>query len=82
LFHAQAVSRDELDEATDTELTRAARKSVDNADRIIDAEEFRETDFVPEKAQKQAEKLAQDKRKKARKAERKRKSQSKARKRK
>lgn len=82
LFHAQPVSREQLDRATETELTRAARQSVDNADRIIEGEEFHEKDFVPEREEIQAEKVAAEKRKKARKNERKRKTKAKARKRK
>ncbi len=80
LFHAQPVSADELDEPIETELTRAARKSVDNADRILDAEEFEETDFVPKKANQQAKKITTSKRKKARKTERQRKKAGKRRK--
>ncbi len=82
LFHAQPVSADELDAPTDTELTRAARQSVDNADRIITGDEFQETDFVPGKAERAAEKQAHEKRKKARKAERQRKTKAKNKKRK
>ncbi len=45
LFAAEPA---DLSEApVETELTRAARKSVDNADKIIEAEEFHEEDFVP-----------------------------------
>ena len=35
LFHARPVSQDRLDESVDTELTRAARSSVDNADKVL-----------------------------------------------
>ncbi len=70
LFSARPVEANELDEPTDTELTRAASKSVDNADRIIDAEEFHEEDFHPHDASKK--KTRSDKKRKARKAERKR----------
>ena len=79
LFHAEPV---DVDRPTETELTRAARKSVDNADQILDAEEFHETDFVPGKVARAQEKQSHDKVKKARKQERKRKSKAKARKRK
>jgi preprotein translocase subunit SecA len=82
LFHAQPVAADELDEPTDTELTKAARKSVANADQIVEAEEFHENDFVSGADQKSAEKKLADKRKKARKAERQRKAKSKAKRRK
>ncbi len=46
IFHARPVAADELDEPTDTALTRAARSSVDNADKILDVEEFDEGDFT------------------------------------
>lgn len=35
LFHARPVPQDKLDQSTETELTKAARASVDNADRIL-----------------------------------------------
>jgi len=80
VFNAEPVDIDELDEPIETELTRAARKSVDNASQIIEAEEFHETDFVPQKVEQQAAKQSHDKIKKARKAERKRKKAGKRRK--
>ncbi len=70
----------DADEPTETELTKAARKSVSNADQIIEAEEFHETDFVPQKVEQVAVKQAHEKIKKARKAERKRKKAGKRRK--
>lgn len=46
LFHARPLSDKELDSPIETELTKAARSSVDNADKIIDTdEEFHEDDF-------------------------------------
>ncbi len=45
VYNARPVDEDELDEPTETELTRAARGSVSNADRIVDVEEFDEDDF-------------------------------------
>lgn len=80
LFHAEPVAEDDLQTPTETELTKAARKSVDNADKVIEAEEFHETDFVPKKQELQAKKVAQDKRRKSRKAERKRRAKGKKRK--
>ncbi|MDB5186184.1 MAG: secA [Candidatus Saccharibacteria bacterium] len=80
LFHAQPVDPDELDRATETELTRAARQSVDNADQIVEAEQFHDNDFVPGKEEKQAKKQAHDKLKKTRKAERQRRTKGKKRK--
>jgi preprotein translocase subunit SecA len=79
LFHAEPI---DVDEPIETELTRAARKSVDNADTIIEAEEFHETDFVPGKVARAEQKQSHERVKKARKQERKRKTKAKARKRK
>jgi len=63
----------------ETELTRAARKSVDNADKIIEADEFSEIDFVksdtPSGGTKK--KVTESSRKKARKAERQRRKKGK-----
>ncbi len=79
LFHARPVTQAEIDNPVETELTRAARSSVDNADKIIDLEEFEETDFVSSN-QEQAQ-VAQKKKKikKARKAERQNKKKAKKR---
>ncbi len=35
LFHARPVSQDRLDSSVETELTRAAKSSVDNADKVL-----------------------------------------------
>lgn len=80
LYHAEPVNQ-VSEELHETALTRAARGSVDNADRINESnDEFKEVDFKPKKeAQKEdqeAAKLAADKLKKARKAERQRKSKA------
>lgn len=71
LMHAQPVSQSQLNQPTETELTRAARNSVDNADRIIEGETLDEDDFksTAKKEQDQAKKQAA-KRKAARKKER------------
>ena len=69
LFSAEPVS---MDEPTETELTRAARNSVDNASQIIDAEEFKETDFVSEPVAKAEKAKAKSQIKKSRKSERQR----------
>jgi preprotein translocase subunit SecA len=79
LFAAEPT---EISEAPiETELTRAARNSVANADKIIEAEEFREEDFVSEAKTSIAggskKKLAENARKKARKAERQRRKKGK-----
>ncbi|MBI1856666.1 preprotein translocase subunit SecA [Candidatus Saccharibacteria bacterium] len=80
LFHAETVKADELERPVETELTRAARQSVSNADKIIKTEEFEESDFAPQKEALQIKKQENTKRKKARKAERKRRSGGKKRK--
>jgi preprotein translocase subunit SecA len=74
IMNAQPVDAAELERPVETDLTLAARGSVDNADRIIDAEEFHETDFMPEHEEIAKEARLKAHRKKARKAERKRKS--------
>ena len=75
LFHAQPISQEELDRATETELTRAARGSVDNASQIVESEtEFKEKDFNDRQSAQAKKKQAAETRKKARKAERKRKT--------
>lgn len=79
LFHARPISQSELDNPVETELTRAARSSVDNADKIIDLEEFEEADFVTA-GQEQAQASKKKKKiKKARKAERQNKKKAKKR---
>lgn len=73
LFHARPIEVKDLDRPVETELTRAARGSIDNADKIAkDSNEFNETSFVSEKTEKAEVKKAANKRKKARKAERQR----------
>ena len=74
VLHAEPA--DMSNQPIETELTLAARQSVDNADKIIEAEEFHEEDFVlagqsnPKGGSKKV--VTSQKRKKARKAERKR----------
>jgi preprotein translocase subunit SecA len=71
LFNAKPVDVDELDEPTDTELTRAARGSVDNADKILQVEEFNEDDFKPSGTKSATKVVAtKTKKQKQRKAER------------
>ncbi|HEY5153022.1 MAG TPA: preprotein translocase subunit SecA, partial [Candidatus Saccharimonadales bacterium] len=83
MFHAQPVSQDELDRAIETDLTLAARGSVDNASQITTAEtEFEASDFADKKAAQAARKKQTDSRKKARKTERQRKAAAKKRKKK
>ncbi len=73
LFSAEPSSIEDLDEPIETELTRAARQSVDNADKILDADEFEEIDFTTEKSDKSALAKKHNVKKKTRKAERTRK---------
>ena len=81
IFHAQPIAPEDLDRATETELTRAARGSVENANQITTAEtEFAARDFVDAKAAAQPKKKLPQTIKKARKTERKRKTTAKRRK--
>ncbi len=50
IYYAEPVSESELERPAETELTRAARKSIDNADKILEAEEFNEQDFIKAQA--------------------------------
>ena len=75
LFYAQPIPADELEQMAETELTRAARNSVENADQITTAEtEFEEADFTRRSEEHKQQKKNLDARKKARKTERKRKT--------
>jgi len=81
LFNAQPVDADDLDEPVETTLTRAARGSVDNADRILNVEEFDEADFKPAGTKSATKAVAsKTKKQKQRKAERQRKKKGKKRK--
>ncbi len=80
LFHAQPITGEDLLRATETELTRAARSSIENGRQITNnANEFDEADFndkaAPAPKAKQPTAI-----KKARKTERKRKTTAKRRK--
>lgn len=80
VFNAEPT--DENNAPVETELTLAARQSVDNADKIIEADEFTEEDFVSAGSQPKGgskKVVTADKRKKARKAERKRRNHKKGR---
>ena len=77
LFHAAPIDSDDLLAPTETELTRAARSSVDNASKIIEGEVVHEEDFTKKKP---AQKIkAKTTIKKARKAQRKRRAKGKKR---
>jgi preprotein translocase subunit SecA len=85
IYHAQPVPLEMLERATETELTLAARGSISNADKILDADdEFEEADFKNDKSvagPAATKKTSGGKTiKKARKAERKRKAQGRKRK--
>lgn len=80
LFNAQPTDVQDLDEPIETELTRAARQSVDNADKILAVEEFEETDFTTEKSAKSAAGKKHNVKKKTRKLERTRKKTARKRK--
>lgn len=78
LFHARPIRESDINRPVETELTRAARASVDNADKIQhELEEFQEEDFVPQKVEQEKGNKAQNKRRKARKAERQRRKKAK-----
>ncbi|MGH7141887.1 MAG: preprotein translocase subunit SecA [Candidatus Saccharimonadales bacterium] len=74
LYHAAPVPTESLEQPAETELTRAARHSVENANQITSAEtEFEEVDFKPTESN-EVKKRVTERRKQTRKAERKRKA--------
>jgi preprotein translocase subunit SecA len=82
LFHAEPVDIEAVDRPVETELTRAARQSINNAGQIIeDLEEFEASDFKPaESANPTIKTQTNQQRKKTRKAERRRKTKGRKRK--
>jgi len=81
LYLAQPVTNNNiLTEPFESNLTRAARQSVDNASRIIEADEFEETDFKPKTIEQKNKKVAKTNLQKQRKAERQRRAKGKKRK--
>jgi preprotein translocase subunit SecA len=76
VMYAQPIEESELARAVETELTRAARGSVDNASQILQAEQYQETDFQSGRDEQIKEARLKAARKKARKAERQRKRKS------
>ncbi len=81
LFHAQPIAAEDLNRATETELTRAARGSVENANQIRTTDtDLHADDFTDKKAAAVAKKNLPTTIKKARKTERKRKTVAKRRK--
>jgi len=76
LFHAQPVAHDHMDDSIETELTRAAKGSIDSADRVIETDNsFDEDDFKVVKSGTQSagskKKIKSSTRKKKRKNQRK-----------
>ncbi len=82
LFHAEPVDMAQLEQATETELTRAARGSISNAGKILEADsDFEAADFETAHSHENTPVKKQTSvRKKARKAERKRKAKARKRK--
>lgn len=81
LFYAQPIEQNQLDAPVETELTRAARNSVSNADAINTVNDgFDAGDFKPKLEEQKAKAAANAKHKKARKTERQRKKQARRRK--
>lgn len=79
IMHAQPL-REELEEVVETDLTRAARSSVDNAREVVQAEHFEEADFKTGKDEQVSQARLHNQRKKVRKQERQRKKKGKKRK--
>ncbi|HLG90963.1 MAG TPA: preprotein translocase subunit SecA [Candidatus Saccharimonadales bacterium] len=73
IMHAQPMPEDDMARPVETELTRAARSSVDNAGEILSAENFEESDFIDTQEEQAKQARFKAERKKARKAERQRK---------
>ncbi|MEX0881730.1 MAG: preprotein translocase subunit SecA [Candidatus Saccharimonadales bacterium] len=82
IMHAQPMPEEDLARPVETELTRAARSSVDNAGEILSAESFEEADFIDTQEEQVKQARFKAERKKARKAERQRKRAAKQRRRK
>ena len=81
IFYAEPIAQEELDRVIDTDLTRAARGSVSNANQIMATErEFDEADFVSSQAERELARKKAQTIKKRRKTERKRKTVAKRRK--
>ena len=71
LFHARPVSENMLNEPVETDITRAAKSSISNADKIVEGEVLNTEDFV-KTAPKTKKSKTPASRRKAHKAERKR----------
>lgn len=82
ITHAQPMPDEDIARPVETELTLAARGSVDNASQILTAENFEESDFIDSQQEQLQQSRLKVERKKARKAERQRKKVAKRRKKK
>lgn len=83
VFHAEPVAMEQLEKPVETELTRAARSSVDNADEINnEANQFDEGDFTPAGKKNAGSKTASTSKQRAKANKRERQRKAKARKRK
>ncbi|MEX2007114.1 MAG: preprotein translocase subunit SecA [Candidatus Saccharimonadales bacterium] len=81
LAHAQPIeAKSLLTQVVETELTRAARGSVDNASEVLQAEQYKEAEFISAGEEEKKQRQLHQKRKKARKAERQRKKLKKSKK--
>ncbi|HKR82139.1 MAG TPA: preprotein translocase subunit SecA [Candidatus Saccharimonadales bacterium] len=83
LFHAEPITEEQRNAPIETELTRAARQSINNVNQVSQADDvFEEADFEAKKSVASAvpKTSADQKRKKARKAERQRKNKARKRK--
>jgi preprotein translocase subunit SecA len=82
LFHAEPIAQEQINTPIETELTRAARQSISNANQVSRPDdEFEAADFEAKKAASATTKATADqKRKKAHKAERQRKNKARKRK--
>jgi len=76
IMHAQPMDAEVNQAVVETDLTRAAAGSINNASQITSVETFEETDFTPASEEATAEARLHAQRKKARKAERQRKKKS------
>ncbi len=82
IFHAEPVDSSQFEQPVETELTRAARSSVDNADVINnEANQFDEGDFVPKGTKTAGSKVASTSKERAKANKRERQRKAKARKR-
>jgi preprotein translocase subunit SecA len=84
LFHAQPAAAEAAEKPVETELTRAARRSISNANRVVEADkQFSEDDFESKDKQSATQadkKVVATRKKKARKAERQRRHKARRRK--